>query len=65
MRGNKGLGLWLKALFAILDTRIYKFLRLKNLGLSRAGSFCVNGGINVFETRFARASNKQAKAAVS
>ena len=27
--------------------RIYKFLRLKNLGISRARSFCINGGITV------------------
>ena len=33
-------------------TRIYKFLRLENLGLSRARSFWVNGGITVFETSF-------------
>ena len=54
---------WEYGLF--LFASIYKFLWLENLKLSRAGSFWVNGSIIVFETRFARASQKQGKAAVS
>ena len=46
------------------DTRIYKFLRMKKLGLSRARSFCINGGITVFETRFPRDSQKKEAMAV-
>ena len=44
--------------------RICKFLRLKTLGFSRGGSFCINGGITVFETRFPRASQKPESTAV-
>ena len=65
MRENLTYGLMRRGWESSLLLYIYKFLRLENLGISRARSFCINGGITVFETRFARASKKQGKAAVS
>ena len=65
MRENLTYGLMRRGWESSLLLYSYKFLQLKNLELSRIGSFYLNGGIIVFETRFARASQKQAKAAVS
>ena len=65
MRENLTYGLMRRGWESSLLLYIYKFLRMKNLELSRTRIFCINGGITVFKTRFTHASNKLAKAAVS